>query len=169
MTPAPPSCAEDRTREPPPQRASHRGANFTQTRELRRYCAPHRIRLRRELHTEARTSQVAAGGFHTEPPSASCEVFFCPSILPHMLLQRQERPQAAHFPNNHFPPPLQSLWRPKMNTMGVENDYMSDKSAVGFSQAPMKHTSTLSHPQQAATFNVYGRGRLGEPALKGII
>ena len=56
-----------------------------------------------------------------------------------------------------------------MNTMGVENDYMSDKSAVGFSQAPMKHTSTLSHPQQAATFNVYGKGRLGEPALKGII
>ena len=169
MTPAPPSCAEDRTREPPPQRASHRGANFTQTRELRRYCAPHRIRLRRELHTDTRASQVAAGGFHTEPPSASCEVFSAPASCPICSCKDRNARQAAHFPNNHFPPPLQSLWRPEMNTMGVENDYMSDKSAVGFSQAPMKHASTLSHPQQAATFNVYGRGRWGEPALKGII
>ena len=56
-----------------------------------------------------------------------------------------------------------------MNTMVVENNHMSGKSAVGFFQVPMKHTSTLIHPQQAATFKVYGRGRLGEPALKGII
>lgn len=123
-------------------------ANFTQTRELRR--------LR----------QAASTLSHPPPPA---KFFSAPASCPVCSCKDRNARQAAHFPNNHFPPPLQSLWRPEMNTMGVENNHMRGKSAVGFSQAPMKHASTLSHPQQAATFNVYGRGRWGEPALKGII